>query len=174
MVGAARNQALSWLLLAVVVGSFTGCGGAEDRRIAAVRNKLLLAEEPPAATSIAEAKKNISEQPEVILVGRVGAGDDDPFVSGKAAFVVSDIPAHGHSHGPGKSADDCPFCKHRAAQAAWAAVQLVDEQGQVVPIDARKLLGLEKGTVVVVRGRGEVTGDLNLFSVTATGIHVRK
>ncbi len=108
-----------------------------------------------------------------MLVGRVGGGDDDPFVDGKAAFVVSELPAHGHSHGPGQSDDDCPFCKHRAAHAAWAAVQFVDEQGQVVPIDARTLFGMAKGTVVVIRGRGEVSGELKLFSVTASGIHIR-
>ena len=162
------------LLLLVIVGSFTGCGGAEDRHIATLRKKLLLGEEPVTATSIAEAKKNIADQPEVVLVGRIGAGDDDPFVNGKAAFVVSDIPAHGHTHGAGQTADDCPFCKHRAAQAAWAAVQFVDEQGQVVPVDARTLFGLDKGSVVVVRGRGQVTGELSLFSVTANGIHIRK
>ena len=74
------------LLLLAIVGSFlvslAGCGGAADGRIAAERKRLVLSEEPSGATSIAEARKNLILQPEVTLVGTIGAADQETFQPG--------------------------------------------------------------------------------------------
>jgi hypothetical protein len=173
---AATRFAKPLLLLAIVgsfVGSLAGCGGAADGRIAAERKRLVLAEEPSGATSIADARKNLILQPEVTLVGQIGAADQETFQSGAASFVLSEAPAKGHSHA-GHDADTCPFCRHRAKETPLALVQLVDEQGEVLKTDAPTLLGLEAGQVVVVKGRGKWNDKLELLVVKAGSIHIRK
>jgi hypothetical protein len=52
-------------------------------------------------------------------------------------------------------------------------VSLIDDRGQVPPVDARTLLPLEEGQMVVVRGRAEVN-SLGLLVVRATGLYLRK
>jgi hypothetical protein len=165
------------LLLAVVAGwfgSLAGCGGAADARIAAERKRLVLAEEPQGATSIADARKNLIVRPEVTLVGLIGAADQEAFQKGSASFVLSELPADGHHHGAGHHADNCPFCRHRAKETPLALVQLVDEQGEILKTDAPTLLGLEAGQMVVVRGRGQWNDKLELLVVKAGGVHIRK
>ncbi len=164
------------LLLAIagsVVGTQTGCGKAVDPQIVAERKRLVLAEEPAGATSIADAQKNLASQSEVTLVGRIGAADHEPFEPGRASFVLSEAPAGGHNHA-GHDADNCPFCRHRAAEARLAVVQFVDERGEILKTDVPTLLGVEAGQVVVVQGHGQLNEKLGLLIVTAGGIHIRK
>lgn len=164
------------MLLLAIAGSFCltqpGCGRAVDPRIAAERNRLVLAEEPAGATSIADAQKNLAAQAEVTLVGCIGAADYEPFEPGRASFVLSEAPAHGH--GAGHDDANCPFCRHRAAEARLAVVQFVDEQGEILRTNAPTLLGVEAGQVVVVRGHAQLNEKLDLLVVTAGGIHIRK
>jgi hypothetical protein len=155
-------------------GSLGGCGAAVDARVAAQRKRLVLAEEPSGATSIADARKNLIVQPEVTLVGLVGAADQEAFPPGSASFVLSEAPAAGHHHGAGHDADNCPFCRHRAKETPLALVQFVDEQGEILKTDAPTLLGVEAGQVVVVRGRGKWNDKLELLVVKAGSIHIRK
>ena len=64
---------------------------------------------------------------------------------GKASFVLSEAPAKGHDHGAGHDADNCPFCRRRAADARMAVVQFVNDQGEVLKTDVPTLLGVEPG-----------------------------
>ncbi len=51
-------------------------------------------------------------------------------------------------------------------------VEMVDQSGQVPPVDAQKLLGLSEGQTVVIRG--EATLDkLGTLVVRSGGIYVR-
>ncbi len=84
------------------------------------------------------------------LVGRISAGELEPWDPGKASFIVSELPADGH--GKGHDADNCPFCKRRAAGLPTTIVRFVDDQGQTLPIDAQKLLGVKKDQHVIVHG----------------------
>ena len=52
-------------------------------------------------------------------------------------------------------------------------MRVVDQQGNVVSQDARKLFGLTAGQLVVVRGRAKVDSIGNLV-VTADGIYPRE
>ena len=172
----AVRSTVPMLLLAIaasLVGSLAGCGAA-DSRIAAERKRLVLAEEPQGATSIADARKNLIVRPEVTLVGLIGGADQEPFEKGQASFVLSEAPADGHHHGAGHDADNCPFCRHRAKEVPLALVQMVDEHGEILKTDAPTLLGLAAGQMVVVRGRGQWNDKLELLVVKAGGIHIRK
>ena len=162
---------LVWTLaLAAVVA---GCGKGDDPAVMAQRKKFMLASEPTGALSIADAKKSVKEQSEVVLVGRINAGDAEPWDQGKTAFMVSEAPdPKSHSHASAKDAENCPFCKRRLANAPMAIVEFLGDDGKVLPIDARQLLGVEKNQVVVVRGAGRIN-ELDQLVVSAQGIHVK-
>jgi hypothetical protein len=169
------NRSGNWvqagLLASALSIGLAGCG-REDAGVAALRARYVLNAAPSGATTIAEAKAGVGKRPAVVFTGQVGAGRHETFEAGKAAFLVSEIVPNDHRHGASHDADSCPFCKRKAAQAAVAAVQFLDPSGQVVPVDARKLFGIKPGDTVVVRGRGELVAELDLFRVTADGIYV--
>lgn len=147
-----------------------------DPRVAELREKYLLAAEPSGAVSISAAKQSLESQPEFVLMGRIGVGSHDPWEPGKATFVISDaVPdKSGHASQPGHDKDNCPFCKRRASAAeSTAIIQLVDDAGQVLPVDARQLLSADKDQLVYVRGRGEVNG-LGTLVVSAQSIYVAR
>lgn len=147
----------------------------------AERARMLLAAEPEGALSPTAAKAKLSAQgappgPQpIVLVGRIGAKGMEPFLEGKASFVLQEIPADDHGGKPGHDAENCPFCKKRAAGAPMVAVQFVGSDGQVLPIDARKLFGVVKGSDVVVTGKAVFDPKLAIpvIQVTAERIHVR-
>lgn len=143
------------------------------------RQKFVLPAEPEGAMSIVDAKSKLEKQPEapqpVVIVGRIGAREHDPFLEGKASFIMIDIVDDGHAKKPGHDADNCPFCKKRQAKLPLAAVQFVDADGQVILFDSRQLFGLAKGREVVVRGTATYNTKLPMpvVQVTADAIHVR-
>jgi hypothetical protein len=169
-----------------------------DAETAKLRQQLLVATEPEGAVTLTELatqlgviKPDDSQAPEdipttadvqtpdqtgtlsaesAVVVGRIFAGDMEPWDTGKASFLIAELPDDGH--GEGHDADNCPFCKRKAAQAPTAIVRFVDSTGQVIPIDARQLFGVDKKDVVVVRGTA-VPGDLGAMVISATAMHVR-
>lgn len=173
-----------------------GCQSEQvDPKTAALRQQFLAATEPAGAITLTElamqlgvvkpddeeavdgtaAEATAASTPaaaaeSVVVVGRIFAGEMEPWDTGKASFLIAELPDEGH--GEGHDADNCPFCKRKAAKAPTAIVQFVDSAGQVIPIDARKLFGIGKKDVVVIRGQA-VPGELNSMIVTATDMHVR-
>ncbi len=169
---AVRSIALMFVVAAVALAS--GCGTANDPRTSALRQKFLATEEPAGAITIAESQQKLEPDGQVVAVGRIGASGIDPWAKGEAAFVISEAPEGGHADQPGHDAANCPFCKRRAAKAdATALVQFQDEQGNVLPIDARQLLGVADNQVVVVQGRGRLN-EVGMLVIAASKIHVRK
>ncbi len=165
-------QAAVVILQLAVLVSIVGCG-TEDPRIGKWRSEFLLTNAPGGTTSLADAKAHLAESPTVVFEGRVGPGPDNVFTSGKAAFLVTEILSDEHTHAPGHDADNCPFCKRRAAKAPLAAVRFVDGSGEVLAIDARDLFGLKTGDSVVISGKGKILDELELFEVTASGIFLK-
>lgn len=212
-------QALTALTIALAV---SGCGGkpAADDAVVAIRQRLLVAEEPadpwtlselmtqlapadsegdgpgaadsagegvagetPAAEAVASesaADVPVAAEPaaaplvagdEVWVVGRIFAGDFEPWENGQASFLISELPEEGH--GAEHDADNCPFCKRKAAKAPKAMVRFRDEAGRTLAIDARKLFDLKTQDVVVVRGTATVA-ELNTLIIDATSLHVRR
>ena len=69
---------------------------------------------------------------------------------------------------------DCHFCnKDKSANDSLAVVKILDDDGAVLPVDARELLGVEKNQIVVVQGTGAVDALGNL-TIAATGVYVRR
>lgn len=165
----------SWMLaawLALQLGCLTGCESSEAQKFAALKMRLVTAKQPESPKSISEAKERVSETTEVVVRGIIKARDFDPFEKDKSVFTITDIVDDGHDGDPSHNADDCPFCKHRAANAAMALVKLVDEKGNPHPFSAADLLQVKPGAVVVVEGTATFDPALDLLSITAKQVFI--
>ena len=168
--------------LGVVVAAATGRSAAAETDAARVRAKLVLPQEPvdpltPTAAKETLLSKDAPKGPQqIVIAGRIGAKGMEPFLENKASFVLQEIPADDHAGKAGHDADNCPFCKKRSANAPMVAVQFVGADGKVLPLDARKLFGIQKGQEVVVSGKGVFDPKLAIpvIQLTADAIHVRK
>ena len=143
---------------------------------AAARGRLVLQQEPAGAVTPTAAKEKLTKEPQpIVLAGRIGARGMEPFLENKASFVLVEIPADDHAKKPGHNADDCPFCKKRQANAPMTAVQFLGADGKVIPVDSRKLFGVQKGNDVVVTGKAVFDPKLAIpvIQLTADGIFVR-
>ncbi len=165
-----RCKSLAPLMLML---TFVGCDSEPTTSPEVLRQRaaLTLPTAPSGAITLAEAAEKHSAgelSGEVLLVGRVYAESQDPFEPGKASFLLSVLPEKGHDDP--EHADNCPFCKRKAAMAPKAVVQFLGSDGAVLPYDAQELFELKAGDVVTVRGEIE-SFDLNLFNVNASGIH---
>jgi hypothetical protein len=162
------------MLVAVTCGS--ACL-ALDLDPATVRQALVVGQEPAGATTPSAARQKLNATPQrIVVAGRIGARGMEPFLEKKASFVLVEIPADDHAKKPGHDDDNCPFCKKRAAKSPIAAVQFVGADGKPIPMDARELFGVAKGSDVVIRGSAVFDPKLGIpvLQVTAEGIHVRK
>ena len=170
-----RHFSIPLLFIALAVSPLPA--RALDLDPAALRQQLVLPAEPAGAVTPTAAKQQLGPTPRPIVVaGRIGARGMEPFLDGKASFVLVEIPADDHAKKPGHDADNCPFCKKRNATAPMVAVQFLGADGKPIPIDSRKLFGVAKGTDVVVRGTGVFDAKLALpiIQLTADGVHVRR
>ncbi len=171
----ARTLGLAWTLLSLVV---VGCRQAEeDAAFSQWRQQFLVLEEPNEAMTPTQVGEAIAGQssdaaaPVVTVIGRIRAGELDPWDPGKASFLLSELPAAGH--GEGHDAENCPFCKRRLANAPTILVNFVDPSQQIINIDARKLFDLERDQIVVVTGVAEAS-EVGGIVLTAHAISIRR
>jgi uncharacterized protein YdeI (BOF family) len=183
MVAEAQNSSRSIAAAIAIAGTLVLVSSTADAKesltLEQARTAFTIAELPAAALTVGDARKLLEKAPKnraaVIVVGRIAAREgEDPFLDGKASFVLMDLPDDDHSSKKGHDADNCPFCKRRKAKAAMAAVQFVDAAGAVVPLDARKLFGVSEDAKVVIRGQGYFNPKLPfpIVQLNAEGIHV--
>jgi len=171
------------LIAALMLASCNRPAGPEAASAHGAGSAYLLQAEPPDARGVLETRAQLEsrENPgkaiDVVLVARVGGIEGLTWDPDRAAFVVRDLPSvedQEPEEEPQHDADNCPFCraKKKKLLASTALVQVVDAQGNVPAVDARKLLGLEEGRTIVVRGEAQIDGLGNL-AVRAFGIYVR-
>ena len=127
-----------------------------------------------------------SEIIEVVLVGQVGGlanpwketQPDFPFTKNKAVFFLADPIAvveneeSGHNHAPG---EECAFCEAHAADQSkmLAMVRFLDEKGDVLPMDVRKLFDVKVTDTIVIHGSAQVV-EGGMLVVDATGLYIRR
>jgi hypothetical protein len=167
------------LLLAGVLAAGCGRSGEPprpegDNGEAGAGEKYLLPEEPSGAKGVTQARKEARDGDEVVVVGRIG-GDAKPWIEGRAGFWIVDPAVKSCKE---TEDDACPtpwdYCcipKDELVKA-MATVKVVDDQGQTIKEDARKLLGLKELQTVVVRGKAKRDAEGNL-TVLADGIYRR-
>lgn len=177
-----RVVTLALLIVSPVV-LFSGCGGpsaatpsgtapsgAASTSSAALDPSLVLKEEPAGAKSVAEIRAEGKDDEEVVVVGWV-AGSMEPIIKGRAAFTIVDLglPA------PECTAKPYSFCcmPKEALLPNLIMVKFVDADGKTILKDARELLGIKEGCVVVVRGRLECDENGKANSIVASALFNR-
>lgn len=172
-----RLLAASWMALLLTIPAI-GCGkatsGSDLDAVAHQRDRFLLKTEPGDAMTVLDLRDVIQGEQEVTLIGQIG-GVAEPWADGRAAFVMADpsilMETEGSGHG---EACDCPFCSKKPDNnRALARVNFTDEDGRVLPVDARQLFGLEDRQTVVVHGRARVD-ELGGLVVAAKGLYIRR
>ncbi|GAA5508848.1 hypothetical protein [Novipirellula caenicola] len=132
------------------------------------------ADEVTSGDSVAnDAAGDIAAASEVVLAGKIDAGDLDPFEPGKATFVLSELPDAEHAAGDPDHANNCPFCKRKLKNAPKVVVRFVDESGELIARDAQTMLGVKKGDTVVVKGVAEYQEAINMIQINAESIYRR-
>lgn len=158
---------------ALLTAVFTGCQRpATSPAVSVDGSKFLLSSEPADAQDVVKARELVMDAEDVVIVGRIGGGAN-PWVEGVAAFSIVDASLKACSDVPG---DNCPvpwdYCCEADLTSATALVQVVDEKGQIVNADARRLLNVKELQTVVVKGKAKRDGAGNL-TVLAAGVFVR-
>lgn len=150
-----------------------GCGDGATPEVRSLRTRFLTAAAPTDPRPLPEVRQQLEGSPHVVIAGRIGVPDQEPWVAGKAAFTVRDAADEKPGGHGGKNHDPatCPFCKRKASQPdAMAVVQFLDSDGQVISIDARELFDLSENQRVVVSGEAQL--DHETLVVTADKLYV--
>ena len=134
----------------------------------------LLNEEPAGAQEVIAARESAADGDDVAVVGRIGGGKN-PWVEGQAAFTLVDNSLKACSDIPG---DKCPVpwdycCETPKLPTSTALVKVVDDNGDLVKADARKLLGVTELSTVVVEGKAQRDEEGNM-TVLARHVYVKK
>jgi hypothetical protein len=163
-----------WAMLAAgaCLALIASCGQQPEH--AELGRRFLLAEEPAGAIGIIDYRESEPLASEVTLVGRVGF-KNLKWSTQSAMFLLNDPTELMESGGQHVCTDEnCPFCKDKkGAKLSQALVMLVDGDGRVPPLDARKFLPLAEGQTAVVRGRAEIN-EAGQLLLHARGVYVRQ
>jgi hypothetical protein len=165
--------------MAVGVIVLFGCGKSTDdgSPLTAATidgTRYILPTEPDGAVGVIAARESASNGDSIVVVGRIG-GAEDPWIEGRAAFILLDASMTLVANGTeGDSVEIClDDCCATERAASTTLVKVVDESGRVLAADARQLLGVAEDDVVVVRGKVNKDNKGN-FAVLADGIHLRR
>lgn len=174
--------AINTLTLSVAVVGFTGCSSSstDDTAATAVTaasldgSKYLLTEEPDGAVGVIAARESAEDGDPVVIVGRIG-GSDNPWIEGRAAFMLLDASKLMVAIGEDSSDEELCMDDCCAAERAGCTtlVKVVDAEGKLVAADSRQLLGLTGDDMVVVRGKAK-KDDSDNFTVLADAVYIRR
>src|SRR4051794_13051143 len=161
-----------WTTLVIIgTGLLVGCGRGPQH--AELGRRFLLPDEPAGAVGIIDYHESEPKASEVTLVGQVGF-KNLKWSTQSAMFLLIDPTEAMEAGGHVCHDENCPFCKgKKGALQSRAIVMLVDSNGQVPPLDARKLLPLAEGQTAVVSGQAE-TNETGQLVVHARGIYLRR
>lgn len=162
--------------------AFVGCADqpnaeqtADVSTVSAEGAKYLLSDLPADALEVNQVREAVQDGDEVTMVGRIG-GSVNPWNEGRAAFTLVDNSLKACSDIPGdkckKPWDYCCVSGKKIA-ASSALIKVVDDQGDLVKADARKLLPVKELSTVVVKGKAQLDDAGNL-TVLAHGVYVQK
>jgi hypothetical protein len=165
---------LAWSAFVTLLAGCSTQVDAPRPELLALGQQFLLTEEPGGATGILDYRESKTEPSDVTLLGRIGGGKPTWSVD-SAMFLLSDPTqaiadeSHHECHD-----DNCPFCKGKTRpDDSRAIVLLTGADGRVPAVDARKMLPLAEGQMVVVSGRAEIN-SLGQLVVHARGLYVRR
>lgn len=175
-----KTGTLLLLLSATTLAASSGCGSSSDVQAALTKtavdvdgSQFMLAEEPDGAVGVIAAREAAEDGAPLVLVGRVG-GSANPWIEGRAAFTLLD--ASMTVVNEGEDSAEGEICTGDCCAAdrvnCTTLVKIVDEQGRLVPVDARELLGLKEQDMVVLQGTSKKDENGN-FIMLAKGVYLR-
>ncbi len=155
---------------------FSGCSEKVDPKILAIRQSIQAEQSPGKSESVKIAREAAEKGDEFIITGKVGVKDlNQWWVDGQAAFWITEASQDEANHGgPNHDPASCPFCSRKYKETV-AVIQPVDENGNLVSVDAKTLFNLQAGDLVTVKGKGEIdeSGILNV-KTSRIYIHPKK
>jgi len=172
---------LTLLSLSLTVATLIGCGTsagpttATALPAAAPDARYVLAEEPADAQPVIAVRKDAKDGDEVTVTGRIG-GDVDPWVKGRATFVIVDPSLKACSENAGDTCETpWDFCCEDIGHLnqSKATIKIVDDAGETISTDARELLGVKELQAVTIRGQAKRDEAGNL-TVLARGVYVKR
>ena len=166
-----RLSAGASVVCVLMLSAISGCADLSPEVVAA-RAKFVLSASPGEQRGIAWIRKDLNEgtiedPADIIVRGRIYAGDVPPWETGEAAFILTDITGHDgdDKHDP----YSCPYCSEKIEDHI-AMVRFQGDDG-VLQVDTRELFGVSEKQVVVIRGKGTI-GDDNMLEIDADGIYI--
>lgn len=157
----------------------TGCGTATDFAVVQATtvnvdgSKYLLDEEPDGAVGVIAARETAEDGKPLVMVGRIG-GTKNPWIVGRAAFTLLDasmtVVAEGEMTEGAICTEEC--CDAERATCT-AVVKIVDQNGSLISVDSRQLLGVKDSDMVVVKGRAK-KDDKGNFVMLADQVYIRE
>lgn len=181
MFTSSRNSVLVLIVVTMMFGSILAMGGCGSSSGPSVEGQaVMLDAEPENAQNIVDFKSSLitglNPGGTAVVVGRIGSDEEDQWDTSQATFLLRDLSleteAHDHA---GDDHANCKFCQAEKAKEleSMALVRVVDENGSVIKMDARKLLGLKENHIVVAEGEGVIDED-GAFVFDASKIFIRK
>lgn len=164
------------IVIATLAAGLVGC--LRNSGPSTAGKNYLLEFEPQNAMGVVELKNALSSDSpptgEMVVLGRVGAGDQDVFDQEQASFLLRDMDLEISPQDHDGHSDNCKFCQDKKEQAlkSMALVRIVNDSGNVVSLSAESLLGLVKDQVVVAQGIGSVD-EVGTFVFDASKVFVR-
>ena len=169
--------------LLILVAAYVGCQQESSTSTTQTPNaslpgvdgeNFLLTAEPGGAEDVIKVRKAAQDGDEVTIVGRIGGGEN-PWIEGRAAFSIVDGSLKACSDIPGdqckKPWDYC--CETPKLPTSTALVKVVNDNGDLVKVDARELLDVKELSTVIVKGKANRDEAGNL-TVLASGVYVKK
>ena len=154
----------------VCITAIAGCARSSGEQLGSSQiNRYQLTAEPAGAIDVIDFREQAKDGQAVVVLGRIGGGVK-PWIEGRAAFVLADERVSASCEE--ECDENCTLCAEELASAT-TLVKVLGEDGKVVPVDARKLLGLADNQIVVVRGIANRDKGGNV-SISAEGIYTRR
>ena len=163
-----RRSALGLGLLAIPICLYIAFSQAAPKFDSA----LLLKEEPMGAVDVLALRKDVEDQQDVVVVGRIG-GRVNPWVNGTAVFPIVDrslTPCNEIEGDTCKTPWD--YCCESNLPKATVLVMLVDDKGKVLKQDPRESLPVKELQTVVIQGKAKRDPAGNV-TILASRIHIR-
>lgn len=170
--------------LSITIALISGCADppVDRSRTAAAEAQIggaryMLAEEPDHAVGVIDARQSASDGAPLTVVGRIG-GTSSPWVDGRAAFTLLDaslvLVAEGTDAGDAEDSQICTgdCCAAERAHATML-VKILGDNGRVLEVDSRDLLGIAESDMVVVVGTAKKDKNGNV-TLVADAVFVRR
>jgi hypothetical protein len=180
------------LFVVLLSNGLCPCWAATPLNIAAHQARLQLTDQPRDAQQVVAVLKQLAadkSQPEalktcdVVITGQIGGVPNVwptehpqfPWYRSQASFFLVDskVAAQCTVRALPSNGKVCIVCQRQAAKnaRAMAVVNLVDENGETLPVNARELMNLKENQTVIVRGKAKLLAG-SMLVIDADGIYV--